>query len=128
MLKAVRREEARVHHLPGRDWYLCIGPENSEARNATLGLAVFPPDSAPEGHVHPGEEELLYIVSGRGRLVTPQGTIELTPGTSVYIPPGLHHATASFGPAPLELVSVFSPPVAPGSYEARSRAAAEVAP
>lgn len=118
MLKAVRREEAPVHHLPGRDWFLCIGPENTAAKNATLGVAVFPPGSAPSGHVHPAEEELIYILSGRGELVTPAGTVELAPGTAIYVPVGLHHSTVSHGPEPLELVSVFSPPVVPGSYEA----------
>lgn len=124
MLKAVKREEAPVYHLPGRDWFLCIGPENTGARNATLGVAVFPVGSAPPGHVHPHEEELIYIVAGRGELVTPEGTVDLAPGTAVYVPAGLHHATVSRGPEPLELISVFSPPVVPGSYE-RAAALAE---
>src|ERR1039458_1012484 len=41
MLKALKREEVPVYHLPGRDWFLCIGPENTDAKNATLGVAVF---------------------------------------------------------------------------------------
>ena len=121
MLKALKREEVPVYHLPGRDWFLCIGPENTDAKNATLGVAVFPEGSAPPGHVHPAEEELIYIVAGHGQLVTPEGTGGLSPGTSVYVPMGLHHATVSEGPGPLELVSVFSPPVVPGSYEAKAQ-------
>ncbi len=78
---------------------------------------MFPAGSAPEGHVHEAEEETIYIVSGRGELRTPEGTATLEPGVSVFIPMGLEHATASFGPEPLELVSIFSPPVVPGSYE-----------
>ncbi len=117
MLQSVSREDAAVYHLPGRDWHLCVGPENTAAHNLTLGLAVFPEGSAPPGHVHLTQEEVVYIVSGEGELVTGEGTIDLRPGTSVYIPVGLHHATVSKGPGPLELISVFSPPVAPGSYE-----------
>jgi len=119
MLKGVRRQDAEVYHLPGRDWFLAIGPQNSDAKNLTLGVAVFPPGSAPPGHVHPGEEEVIYILSGEGELVTPEGTVPLEPGTTVYIPVGLHHATVSHGPDPLELVSAFSPPVVPGSYESK---------
>lgn len=118
MLKRVTRQEAERHPLPGRDWFLGIGPQNSDAKNLTVGVAVFPPGSAPAGHVHPSQEEVVYIVSGAGELVTPQGTVQLEPGTTVYIPVGLHHATVSRGPEPLELISVFSPPVVPGSYEA----------
>ncbi|MGA2528422.1 MAG: cupin domain-containing protein [Acidimicrobiales bacterium] len=117
MLKGVRREEAAVYHLPGRDWLLCVGPENTDARGLTLGVAVFPEGSSPPGHVHEAAEEVIYIVSGHGELVTPEGTEKLEPGTAVYIPIGLQHATVSQGPGPLELISAFSPPVVPGSYE-----------
>ena len=117
MLKAVRRDEAQVHNLPGRDWYLYVGPESSAAKNMTVGFATFPEGSAPEGHVHPTQEEIIYITKGRGQLVTPEGTAELEAGTVVYIPIGLHHATVSLGPGPLEMVTSFSPPVIPGSYE-----------
>jgi quercetin dioxygenase-like cupin family protein len=118
MLKVVRRDEAEVYPLPGRDWLLYIGPQNSAARNLTVGVAIFPAGSAPQGHIHPTQEETIYIVRGRGRLVTGLGTAELEPGVAVFIPMGVHHATESDGPEPLELVSVFSPPVEPGSYEA----------
>jgi quercetin dioxygenase-like cupin family protein len=117
MLKRVTRQEAEIYHLPGRDFFLYIGPANSGARNVALGVAVFPPGSAPPGHVHPAEEEVIHILSGTGRLVTPEGIAKLEPGVTVYIPAGLHHATSSDGPEPLQLVSVFSPPVVPGSYE-----------
>lgn len=122
MLKIVRRDEAQVYPLPGRDWLLYVGPQNSDARNLTVGVAVFPAGSAPAGHIHPTQEETVYIVAGRGRLVTDQGVAELEPGVAVFIPMGVHHATESHGPGPLELVSVFSPPVEPGSYEAGPRA------
>ncbi|NQV06362.1 cupin domain-containing protein [bacterium] len=117
MLKAVRREEAEVHHLPGRDWFLYHGPDFTGAQNLTIGWGTFPEGSAPEGHVHPTQEEIIYITSGHGELVSPVNTVKLEPGVSVYIPVGLFHATVSTGPGPLEMVTSFSPPVVPGSYE-----------
>ncbi len=117
MIRRVTRGEAEVFPLPGRDWFLYLGPQNSDARNLTVGVAVFPPGSRPAGHIHPAEEEIIYITSGRGRLVTPEATAELEPGVAVFIPVGTLHATESDGPEPLELISVFSPPIVPGSYE-----------
>ena len=116
-LKAVKREEAEVFNLPGRDWLHYIGPTVNGAQNITVGYAEFPSGSAPEGHVHPTQEEVIYIISGEGELVTPEGTAILEPGTVVYIPVGLHHATVSSGSEPLTMVTSFSPPVVPGSYE-----------
>ncbi len=117
MLKGVRRQETVVYELPGREWLLCIGPQNSDVRNLTVGIAEFPEGSAPPGHVHDAQEEVIHVVTGNGRLVTPEGEVPLEPGTTVYIPVGLHHATVSSGPGPLQLLCAFSPPVVPGSYE-----------
>jgi mannose-6-phosphate isomerase-like protein (cupin superfamily) len=117
MLKAVRRTEAQVHHLPGRDWLFYVGPESTDARHLTVGYSVFPPNSAPPGHTHLAEEEVVYVVAGRGELVSPEGSVALEPGTAVYIPAGTHHATVSHGPDQLELVTSFSPALVPGSWD-----------
>ena len=117
MIKRVARGEAEVFPLPGRDWFFYVGPQNSPARNVSVGVSVFPPGSKPTGHVHDTQEETIYVTSGRGRLVTPEAIADLEPGVAVFIPIGTFHATESDGPEPLELVCLFSPPVIPGSYE-----------
>ena len=117
MITRVSRSEAARTRLPGRDWFTYIGPENTRTERVSVGVSVFPPDSRPTGHVHDTQEETVYVVSGRGRLVTPEATADLEPGVAVFIPTGTFHATESDGPDPLELVCLFSPPVVPGSYE-----------
>jgi mannose-6-phosphate isomerase-like protein (cupin superfamily) len=117
MIKRIGRQEAERFPLPGRDWFLYIGPQNSPAQHLTVSVAVFPPGSKPAGHVHEAEEETVYVVSGHGRLVTPEASADLEPGVAVFIPIGTHHATESDGPEPLEMVCVFSPPIVPGGYE-----------
>jgi len=117
MITRVARSEARELPLPGRDWLQLIGPANSAARNVSIGLSIFPAGSRPTGHVHASEEETVYVLAGRGRLVTPEATAELEPGVAVHIPPGTFHATESDGPGALQLLCLFSPPVIPGSYE-----------
>jgi mannose-6-phosphate isomerase-like protein (cupin superfamily) len=118
MLTWTTRESNPVFHLPGRDWLLCMGPSFGDVKNLTLGVSLFPPGSAPPGHAHETEEEVIYVVSGHGELVTPDESVPLEPGNCVYVPTGLHHATVCHGPEVLELVTAFSPPVVPGSYEA----------
>ena len=49
--------------------------------------------------------------------MSPEGSVPLEPGTAVFIPIGVHHATVSLGPGQLELVTSFSPPVVPGSWD-----------
>jgi oxalate decarboxylase/phosphoglucose isomerase-like protein (cupin superfamily) len=116
-LKAVKKNEAEVFDLPGRSWLHYVGPSMNGAKNITVGFSEFPGGSAPEGHVHPTQEEVIYIISGKGKLVSPENTVELEPGTVVYIPNGTHHQTVNDGTEPLTMVTSFSPPVVPGSYE-----------
>ncbi len=117
MIKRVTREEAEVVPLPGRVWHSYFGPHNSAARQVSLGVSVYPAGSRPVGHVHLAEEETIYCAAGRGRIVTPDETAEVWPGVVVHVAPGTFHATEADGPEPLELVCLFSPPVASGSYE-----------
>ena len=116
-LKAVKKDQAEVFELPGRSWLHYIGPSINGAKNITVGFSEFPAGSAPEGHVHPTQEEVIYIVSGTGKLVSPENTVILGPGTVVYIPIGTHHQTVNDGDETLTMVTSFSPPVVPGSYE-----------
>lgn len=100
VLTQVRGEQTQVHVLPGRDSVLDIRPETDPAMNMTVGFASFPEGSAPEGYVHPIPDEIIYIVSEQGELVTPEGTVELEPGTAVYITVGLHSPQFHMGRGP----------------------------
>ena len=120
MITRVARSEAEIVPLPGRTWHSYFGPWNSPARNVSLGVSVYPPGSRPAGHVHPAEEETIYCVAGRGRIVTPKETAEIEPGVVVLVAPGTYHATEVDGPGDLELVCFFTPPVVPGSYERKA--------
>ena len=117
MFKRVARDEVAVTPLPGRNWHQYIGPWNAPTEHLSMGVSVYEPGARPEGHVHPAEEETVYCVAGRGRLVCSEGKSELAPGVAVFIPAGTFHATEADGPEPLELLCVFTPPVVPGSYE-----------
>jgi quercetin dioxygenase-like cupin family protein len=122
MFTRVTRAQADITLLPGRDWHTYIGPQNTPTEYLILGVSVFEPGAHPVGHVHSAEEETVYCVSGRGRLVSAEGNAELAPGVAVFIPAGLFHATESDGPESLELLCVFTPPVVPGSYEKGDKA------
>lgn len=122
MIKRVARDEAEQVPLPGRIWYSYFGPHNSDARQVSMGVSVFPAGSKPTGHVHPAEEETIYCAAGHGRIVTSDGIAEVEPGVVVHVPPGTFHATEADGPEPLELVCLFSPPVVSGSYEKKDPA------
>jgi quercetin dioxygenase-like cupin family protein len=116
-LESASADACTVYHLPGRDWYYMLGPINSGAKNLTFGLAEFPGGTLAAPHVHAGEEEIIYILSGTGATIAGDQEIELAPGVAVFIPPGLTHQIRADEPEPLRLVTLFSPPVTPGAYD-----------
>lgn len=106
-----------VYHLPGRDWFYLLGPQNSVARNLVFGLAEFPGGTLAASHSHESEEEIIYILSGQGAIISNDEETLLEPGVAVFIPPGVPHQIRVDGAEPLKLVTVFSPPVTPGAYD-----------
>lgn len=113
----VKEKEIEGIQLPGRLWKKLIGPENGECKNMIFGIVAFPPGSDPGTHVHPNEEEIIYVLSGRGETKVGGKTYPLEPGVAVFTEPGVEHGVKTLGDEPLVLISVFSPPVKPGSYD-----------
>lgn len=103
--------------LPGRNWKKLIEPDTSECRNMIFGVVTFPPGSDPGTHSHAAEEEIIYVISGRGETRVGEQTYPLEPGVAVFTEPGVAHGVKTLGDDPLVLISVFSPPVRPGSYD-----------
>ena len=120
MFEVVNEPEATVHRLPGRDWTYLVGPDNSSIRGMVFGTATFRPGEVAGPHRHDHEEEIIYILSGRGIFVAGGRAQPLEPGTTVFIHPGTEHEIRLAGAEPLKLVTVFSPPVRPGSYDRRN--------
>lgn len=116
-LESATVDSCTVYHLPGRDWFYLLGPQNSGARNLVFGLAEFPAGTLAAAHVHAAEEEVIYILAGRGAILAGDQEIALAPGVAIYIPPGLPHQIRADEPEPLKLVTLFSPPVVPGAYD-----------
>ena len=106
-----------LYQLPGRDWQLLLGPQTGESERMTMSIATFPPGSAPPLHVHPAEEEQVYVISGTGRLMTNDEDIDLRPGVAFRVPVGYWHGAANDGDEDLVLLCMFNPPVVPGSYD-----------
>jgi len=115
MLAARTRSEAIRYELPGRTWGLILGPENAPVKNTTLGFAVYPPGSAPPSHTHETQEEVVFVLTGRGTLNASGEVVDLMPGVAGYIPAGTEHWIVTTGDEPLEFITIFSPPSNPGT-------------
>jgi mannose-6-phosphate isomerase-like protein (cupin superfamily) len=116
---AIREEEGRLIKLPGRDWRLLIGPENMGAENLIFGICDVPVGSKLKPHSHAKEEEIIYVLQGEGIIAFPNQEVRLEPGVAIFIPKATEHWIESRGGQVLKFISLFSPPVVPGSYDNR---------
>ena len=113
----VREQDIAGLDLPGRNWKKLVSPEDGQCQNMILGLVSFPPGSDPGTHSHANEEEIIYVISGTGETKVGDSVYPLEPGVAVFTEPGVEHGVKNTGGQSLVLISVFSPPVKPGSYD-----------
>ena len=101
----------------GFDWgqlALTVAPEVNGARTFSGGVVDLPPGKGHARHNHPGSEEIIFVIAGRGQQMveTPDGVQELRevgPGCTVFVPESRFHSTLNTGSEPMQLFVVYSP-------------------
>ena len=79
------------------------------ARNPKLkmfSLASLKPGEEVEYHIHEGESESYYIISGRGIYNDNGIETEVHPGTVTYTPSGSSHGIKNVGKEMLEFIAL----------------------
>jgi quercetin dioxygenase-like cupin family protein len=86
-------------------------PETCGCQNATMAVVYQNPGEEVRIHQHP-EEELYYVVVGKGRMTLGDQEFALEPGVAVYIPGDVPHGQTCTGHETLNIVCVIAPPFA----------------
>lgn len=113
--------EVEAVPLPGREHKMVIRPDNTGSKSMCAGVAEFPANKHAPSHVHKKEEEILYVLSGRGNMYFDNNCEPLEQGTFMLVPPGVEHSLESTTDEVLKVFYVFSPPVKQGSYDKSKR-------
>ncbi len=74
-----------------------VSPTANSAEHVRVGLTEYHPDTPHEPHSHPGQEEVIWVLSGKGYTETHGERQDLYPGAVAYIPGGLEHKTSAVG-------------------------------
>ena len=112
----IHESEVEAVQLTGRAHKMIIGPANfGPAEHMCFGVADFPPRQHAPAHMHPAEEEILYVLTGSGEFYFDGRPEPVEPGTCIYIPPGVEHSINNTSDEVMKVVYVFSPPVVQGS-------------
>ena len=80
--------------------------EELNGKGRVFAKIVLQPGCSIGYHVHEGESETFYILSGRALYSDNGVCVELEPGDTAYNPSGSGHSIGSIGSTPLEIVAL----------------------
>jgi len=89
-------------------------PRVTAAEKFSAGVVKLEPGKGHVRHNHPGIEEILYVLSGKGKqVVEVEGETRervIGPGMLVHIPPDCYHSTVNLGDGPMHILAIYAPP------------------
>jgi len=87
-----------------------VTPHLDEGAGLTTGEVIIYPGQGHAPHQHPGEEEVIYVISGKGSQTVGDGeAFDIAEGDAIYIPRDTLHSTYNTTWSPLRLVVVYTP-------------------
>ncbi len=88
-------------------------PRATGAEKFSSGIVTVNPNKGHSRHNHPGCEEIIYMLSGRGKMMVEIGgkpvEKDVAPGTMIHVPPGVFHASVNTAPEPWRMLVVYCP-------------------
>ena len=109
-VKIAKISETEAISLPRESWSkkLLTG-QTVGAKKCMLGVSRFTPGTVTAFLTHE-EEELAYVLKGRGKIRLKDGEVDYEAGDGIYIPAGIPHCVVNDGDEDVEMVFAFSWP------------------
>jgi mannose-6-phosphate isomerase-like protein (cupin superfamily) len=113
----VRENDVEELDLPGRHLRWLVSPERLDATKLSMCvIRVKPGEKVRPAHSHPHSEEVVYIISGSGRVMVDGAVDHVEAGTAVLFPEGKVHMLHNTGAAEMKVVCFFAPPTNLANY------------
>jgi quercetin dioxygenase-like cupin family protein len=87
-----------------------IGPENVGAKNIEMVLGVIEKGKGALPHLHPGIEQVCYLLEGQARVEVGGEVCELHPGECCFFPADVPHVFTVTSDTPVRVLVIYSPP------------------
>lgn len=93
----------------GRHTRVFIGPQSPvQAENFISGFVIIEPGGRVPLHEHE-QEEVYYVLKGRGKMTVGEETQTMQAVSAVYIPSNTRHTLSNSGDEELHMLFVYSP-------------------
>jgi len=107
--KVLRIEESEPKELPGGGIFQPIVTREITNLDVTISKARFCPGTGHRWHSHEHEDEILFVLSGKGIMYFDDYEINYYPNMVITIPKGAKHQNINTGEEDVVLLSVQIP-------------------
>ncbi len=101
--------EGRRYPARRRTQNLAGGPSPIQAASFCMGFVTLEPDGGQVPWHNQEQEEVYFVLRGRGEMCLGQEKQILSAGQAVWIPPGEYHQLTNVGREPLEMIYCYGP-------------------
>ena len=103
--------------LPGRRFRWLVAPDRIAAEHCSVCvIRVAPGDKVRPAHSHPHGEEVIYVMSGSGRVLVDGEVAPVRAGSAVLFPTGAIHMLHNTGTEEMKVVCFFAPATSLENY------------
>jgi quercetin dioxygenase-like cupin family protein len=109
-ISAIHEDDAEELGLPGRRLRWLVSKDAINANNCSACvIRVAPGEKVTPAHSHPNGEEVIYIMSGSGRVLVGNEVRAVRHGMAVLFPQGVVHMLHNTGTEEMKVVCFFAP-------------------
>ena len=107
----VDENEVEALQLPGRRLRWLVTKDNVNAAHCSMCMIqIAPGETVKPAHSHPNGEEVIYIISGSGKVMVDGKVEPVKAGCAVLFPQGKVHMLSNTGTEEMKVVCFFAPP------------------
>ena len=117
-VRLVHENDVEEIALPGRHLRWLITKERLDAKHLSMCvIRVQPGQTVKPAHSHPNGEEVIYILSGSGRVFVDGSIDSVREGNAVLFPQGSVHMLQNTSDEEMKVACFFAPPSDLGTYK-----------
>ena len=111
MAKILKEEDIQFENVAWGQTKELVNPQTVGAKKVKVKITEWLPGHVHKKHVHPDQEEVIFVLSGKGMAQTQEEKREIGPGSVVFIGAGEQHMTWNLSDAEsLRAIVIKAPP------------------
>lgn len=114
----IHESEIQEVEYPGRFMRWLANEDSLRAKNLSVCvIRVMPGETVRPAHSHPNSEELIYILTGSGKVMIEGEVGEVRAGSAILFEQGKIHMLRNSGDVEMKVICFFSPATNVDNYK-----------